>query len=108
MMIRLPTTCWISGVSGWKLNQSVTLMASLPTAGVIVLHPGPGAGRVPRPPRGPFGTPLPAAVGSVMKNPPGVRRRQRRRADRIASVRDRPVRARVGEVLGDRVRLARV
>src|SRR2546428_9469313 len=67
MMIRLPTACWIRGVSGWKLNQSVTLMASLPTAGVIELHPGPGAGRVPRPPRGPLGVPLPAVLGSVMK-----------------------------------------
>src|SRR5207247_10458616 len=70
MMIRLPTACWIRGVSGWKLNQSVTLMASLPTAGVIELHPGPGAGRVPRPPRGPLGVPLPAVLGSVMKNQP--------------------------------------
>src|SRR5436309_6321438 len=67
MMIRLPTACWISGVSGWKLNHRVTLIGSLPTAGVIVLHPGPGAGSVPSPPRGPFGVPLPAALGSVMK-----------------------------------------
>src|SRR5216110_2035732 len=70
MMILFPTACWMSGVSGWKLNQSVTLMASLPTAGVIVLQPGPGAGRTPRPPRGPFGVPLPAELGSVMKIQP--------------------------------------
>ena len=43
-MILLPTTCWMMGVSGWKLNHSVTLIASLPTAGVMVLQPGPGAG----------------------------------------------------------------
>src|ERR1051326_100445 len=67
MMILLPTACWMIGVRGWKLNQSVTLIASLPTAGVMVLHPGPGAGKVPRPPRGPLGVPLPAALGSVMK-----------------------------------------
>src|SRR6476660_4594624 len=67
MTIRLPTTCWINGVIGWKLNHSVTLMGSLPTAGVMVLQPGPGAGSVPSPPRGPLGVPLPAAVGSVMK-----------------------------------------
>src|SRR5207302_9816492 len=68
MMIRLPTAGWISGVRGWKLNHSVTLMASLPTAGVIVLHPGPGAGRDPRPPRGPLGVPVPPTVtASVMK-----------------------------------------
>src|SRR5665213_354519 len=70
MTILLPTTCWISGVSGWKLNQSVTLIGSLPTAGVIALQPGPGAGSTPRPPRGPLGTPLPAALGSVMKIQP--------------------------------------
>src|SRR6266568_8697881 len=71
MMIRLPTTCWISGVSGWKLNQSVTLIASLPTAGVIVLQPGPGAGSEPSPPRGPLGTPVPPGVlASVMKIQP--------------------------------------
>src|SRR5260370_12022269 len=70
MMILLPTACWMIGVSGWKLNHSVTLMASLPTAGVIVLQPGPGAGSVPSPPRGPFGTPLPAVLGSVMKIQP--------------------------------------
>src|SRR6266542_3877950 len=58
------------GVSGWKLNQSVTLIGSLPTAGVIVLQPGPGAGSVPRPPRGPLGVPLPAALGSVMNIQP--------------------------------------
>src|SRR5437868_11361766 len=67
MMILLPTACWMIGVSGWKLNHSVTLMASLPTAGVMVLQPGPGAGKVPSPPRGPFGVPLPAVLGSVMK-----------------------------------------
>src|SRR5712691_462801 len=65
MTILLPTTCWINGVMGWKLNQSVTLMGSLPTAGVMVLQPGPGAGSVPRPPRGPLGVPFPAALGSV-------------------------------------------
>src|SRR5713101_9408220 len=70
MMILLPTACWMIGVSGWKLNHSVTLMASLPTAGVIVLQPGPGAGSVPSPPRGPLGTPLPAVLGSVMKIQP--------------------------------------
>src|SRR5215467_7203649 len=70
MMIRLPTACCMSGVSGWKLNQRVTLIASLPTAGVIALQPGPGAGRTPRPPRGPLGVPLPAALGSVMKIQP--------------------------------------
>src|SRR6185312_13039466 len=58
------------GVSGWKLNHSVTLIGSLPTAGVMVLHPGPGAGSVPSPPRGPLGVPLPAALGSVMKIQP--------------------------------------
>src|SRR4029077_7614626 len=67
MTILLPTTCWMIGVRGWKLNQSVTLMGSLPTAGVMVLQPGPGAGSDPRPPRGPLGTPLPAWLGSVMK-----------------------------------------
>src|SRR2546425_10129380 len=67
MMILLPTACWMIGVSGWKLNHSVTLMASLPTAGVMALQPGPGAGSVPSPPRGPLGVPLPARVGSVMK-----------------------------------------
>src|SRR5712692_11406179 len=66
MTILLPTTCWMIGVKGWKLNQSVTLIGSLPTAGVMELHPGPGGGRVPKPPRGPLGTPLPAALGSVM------------------------------------------
>src|SRR5437899_6828061 len=70
MTILLPTTCWMIGVSGWKLNHSVTLMGSLPTAGVMELHPGPGGGSVPRPPRGPLGTPLPAALGSVMKIQP--------------------------------------
>src|SRR6476661_8371443 len=70
MTILFPTTCWMIGVIGWKLNQSVTLIGSLPTAGVMVLHPGPGAGRVPRPPRGPLGTPLPAALGSVMNIQP--------------------------------------
>src|SRR6266849_820936 len=70
MTILLPTTCWMIGVNGWKLNQRVTLIGSLPTAGVMELHPGPGGGRVPRPPRGPLGTPLPAALGSVMKIQP--------------------------------------
>src|SRR5260370_24743561 len=70
MMILLPTACWMIGVRGWKLNHSVTLMASLPTAGVMALQPGPGAGSVPSPPRGPFGTPLPAVLGSVMKIQP--------------------------------------
>src|SRR4029077_18898133 len=70
MTILFPTTCWIIGVIGWKLNQSVTLMGSLPTAGVMALQPGPGAGSVPSPPRGPLGTPLPAALGSVMKIQP--------------------------------------
>src|SRR2546423_8262687 len=71
MMIRLPTACWISGVSGWKLNHKVTLIASLPVAGVIVLHPGPGAGSVPRPPRGPLGVPVPPdETASVMKIQP--------------------------------------
>src|SRR5438270_2379702 len=68
MITRLPTACWISGVSGWKLYQRVTLMASLPVAGVMALQPGPGAGSVPSPPRGPFGVPEPFAVtASVMK-----------------------------------------
>src|SRR5712692_6372717 len=67
MTILLPTTCWMIGVRGWKLNQSVTLIGSLPTAGVMVLHPGPGAGSMPSPPRGPLGIPLPAVLGSVMK-----------------------------------------
>src|SRR5438309_8172902 len=67
MMILFPTACWMIGVSGWKLNQSVTLIGSLPTAGVIVLQPGPGAGRTPRPPRGPLGVPFPPGLGSVTK-----------------------------------------
>src|SRR5487761_153745 len=58
------------GVSGWKLNHSVTLIGSLPTAGVMALQPGPGAGSVPSPPRGPLGVPSPAALGSVMKIQP--------------------------------------
>src|SRR5487761_296645 len=58
------------GVSGWKLNQSVTLIGSLPTAGVMALQPGPGGGKTPSPPRGPLGTPSPAALGSVMKIQP--------------------------------------
>src|SRR5487761_717042 len=70
MIIRLPAACWINGVSGWKLNQRVTLIGSLPTAGVMALHPGPGAGSVPNPPREPFGVPLTAALGSVMKIQP--------------------------------------
>src|SRR4029077_12993500 len=70
MTILFPTTCWIIGVIGWKLNQRVTLMGSLPTAGVMALQPGPGAGSTPNPPRGPLGTPLPAALGSVMKIQP--------------------------------------
>src|SRR6266852_6392212 len=70
MTILFPTTCWINGVRGWKLNHSVTLIGSFPTAGVMVLHPGPGAGSVPSPPRGPLGTPLPAWLGSVMKIQP--------------------------------------
>src|SRR5207245_7919152 len=70
MTILFPTTCWINGVRGWKLNQSVTLMGSFPTAGVIELQPGPGAGSVPSPPRGPLGTPLPAVLGSVTKIQP--------------------------------------
>src|SRR5260370_13924684 len=70
MTMLFPTTCCISGVRGWNVNHSVTLIGSLPTAGVMVLHPGPGAGRMPSPPRGPLGTPLPAVVGSVMKIQP--------------------------------------
>src|SRR5260370_24387279 len=42
-------------------------MGSFPTAGVMALHQGRGAGRRPSPPRGPLGTPLPAVLGSVMK-----------------------------------------
>src|SRR5712692_1265752 len=70
MMILLPRTCEMIGVSGEKLNHSVTLIGSLPTAGVIALHPGPGAGSTPSPPRGPLGVPLPAALGSVTKIQP--------------------------------------
>src|SRR5260370_36275701 len=70
MPIWLPTIGCINGVSGWKLNHKVPLIGSFPTAGVMVLHPGPGAGRMPSPPRGPLGTPLPAVLGSVMKIQP--------------------------------------
>src|SRR6267143_3466949 len=57
------------GVTGWNVYQRVTLIGSLPTAGVTLLHPAPrfGGGYEPRPPRGPFGAPLPAVLGSVMK-----------------------------------------
>src|ERR1051326_3749217 len=50
----------------------VTLIGSLPTAGGTLLHPAPvfGGGWVPGPPRGPFGEPLPAWLGSVMKIQP--------------------------------------
>src|SRR5260370_19583136 len=72
MTIWLPTTCCINGVSGWKLNHKVTLIGSFPTAGVMALHPGPGAGRTPSPPRGPLGTPLPAVTGAVVKIQPQV------------------------------------
>src|SRR3979409_1148442 len=67
MITWLPTACCTRGVKGWKLYQSVTLIGSFPTAGVMALQPAPGAGRVPSPPRGPLGVPLPAALGSVMK-----------------------------------------
>src|SRR5260370_6946313 len=70
MTMLFPTTCCISGVRGWNVNHSVTLIGSLPTAGVMVLHPGPGAGRMPSPPRGPLGTPLPAVGGAGVKNQP--------------------------------------
>src|SRR5712691_11194505 len=36
----------------------------------MALHPGPGGGSVPSPPRGPLGIPLPAALGSVMNIQP--------------------------------------
>src|SRR5258706_14388089 len=57
------------GVIGWNVYQRVTLIGSLPVAGVTLLQPAPrlGGGYEPRPPRGRFGVPLPAAVGSVMK-----------------------------------------
>src|SRR5487761_482199 len=70
MMIRFPTTSWMIGVRGWKLNHSVTLIGSFPTAGVIASQPGAGAGSVPSPPRGPLGVPSPAGLGSVMKIQP--------------------------------------
>src|SRR5713226_8057482 len=81
MTILSPTTCWIIGVSGWKLYQSVTFIGSLPTAGLMSRQPGPAAGKVPSPPRGPLATtgvcpgilrpfPSPAVLGSVMKIQP--------------------------------------
>src|SRR2546427_12473736 len=72
MTTLLPTACCISGVIGWNVYQSVTLIGSLPVAGVTLLHPAPmfGGGEDPRPPRGPFGVPFPAVLGSVMKIQP--------------------------------------
>src|SRR5229473_69253 len=78
MMTRLPTACWISGVSGWKLYHSVTLIGSLPDARRMSRQPGPAEGVVPSPPAGPLATttgcpgtfrpfPSPAGLGSVMK-----------------------------------------
>ena len=57
---------------GWNVYQRVTLIGSLPVAGVTLLHPAPrlGGGYEPKPPRGPFGDPLPAVLGSVMKIQP--------------------------------------
>src|SRR6266851_3419133 len=52
------------GVMGWNVYQRVTLIGSLPVAGVTLLQPEP------RPPRGPLGDPLPALLGSVMKIQP--------------------------------------
>src|ERR1700681_4318155 len=84
MTILLPTTCWMIGVRGWKLNQSETLIGSLPVADLIPRHAGPGAGSVPSPPLGPFASayvegfapttfpplPSPPMLGSVMKIQP--------------------------------------
>src|SRR6267378_7391762 len=60
------------GVTGWNVYQSVTLIGSLPVAGVTLLQPAPrfGGGYEPRPPRGPLGVPLPGVLGSVMKIQP--------------------------------------
>src|SRR5579859_487250 len=66
MMIRLPTTCWMIGVSGWKLNQSVTLSGWLPSAATASLQPAAG-GLYGSWPRGALGEPLPSTLGSVMK-----------------------------------------
>src|SRR5216684_2097576 len=66
MMIRLPTACWISGVSGWKLNQRVTLSGWLPSAATASLQPA-GGGLYGSWPRGALGEPLPSTLGSVMK-----------------------------------------
>src|SRR5439155_5893338 len=72
MTMLLPMTCWMIGVIGWNVYQRVPLIGSLPVAGVTLLQPAPrlGGEQVPRPLRGPFGDPLPAVVGSVMKIQP--------------------------------------
>src|SRR5256885_4929102 len=106
MMTLLPTACWMIGVSGWKLNHSVTLMASLPTAGVMVLQPGPGAGKVPSPPRGPLGVPLPAVLGSVMKIQPVLDGGREAQPTGVPPVGIGPVRHRVGRVSVTACRLA--
>src|SRR6266567_2294846 len=69
MTILLPTTCWIKGVSGWKLNQSVTLSGWLPSAATASLQPA-GGGFNGSWPRGALGMPLPSTLGSVMKIQP--------------------------------------
>src|SRR3989442_14987825 len=72
MTMLLPMTCWMIGVIGWNVYQRVTLIGSLPVAGVTLLHPAPrlGGGDEPRPPRRPFGVPLPAGLGSGVKIQP--------------------------------------
>src|SRR5258708_20699789 len=77
MTILLPTTCWMIGVSGWKLNHRVTLIGSFPVASLIQSHPA-AVTNEPSPPLGPFATtagtpgklsplPSPAGLVSVMK-----------------------------------------
>ena len=44
MTMLLPMTCWMIGVIGWNVYQSVTLIGSLPVAGVTLLQPAPRLG----------------------------------------------------------------
>src|SRR5256885_3500937 len=69
MTMLLPMTCWMIGVIGWNVYQRVTLIGSLPEAGVTLLHPAPrlGGGYEPKPQRGPFADPLSAVLGSELK-----------------------------------------
>src|SRR6266700_3549272 len=69
MTILFPTTCWINGVRGWKLNQRVTLSGWFPSAATALLQPA-GGGLYGSCPRGAFGVPFPSALGSVMKIQP--------------------------------------